>query len=230
MAPKKVLVVLTSHDKIDAINKPTGWYLPEFAHPWKVLSDKNVEFTVVSPKGGAAPLDPGSVEMFKQDPVAASFLENQKPLWEQTQPLKQFVGRAASEFDAIFYPGGHGPMYDLVDDADSVKLIEEFAAAGKVVAAVCHGTIALVNAKQANGEPLLKGKEVTGFTNAEEEAVKLTSAMPFLVEDRVKAVGGNFVQTDAFGNKVVVDGKLITGQNPASATQLGEEIAKAIGA
>ncbi|KAL6876078.1 class I glutamine amidotransferase-like protein [Trichoderma longibrachiatum] len=229
MAPKKVLVVLTSHDKIDKINKPSGWYLPEFAHPWKVLSDKNVEFTVVSPKGGAAPLDPSSVELSKEDAVSVSFLENQKSLWENTLPLKQFVGRSA-DFDALFYPGGHGPMFDLVDDADSIKLIEEFYSAGKVVAAVCHGTIALVNAKQGNGEPLLKGKEVTGFTNAEEEAVKLTSAMPFLLEDRVKAVGANFVQTDVFGNKVVVDGTLITGQNPASASELGEAIAKAIGA
>ncbi|KAL6879150.1 class I glutamine amidotransferase-like protein [Trichoderma novae-zelandiae] len=229
MAPKKVLVVLTSHDKIDSINKPTGWYLPEFAHPWKVLSGKNVEFTVVSPKGGVAPLDPSSVEITKEDPVSVSFLENQKALWEKTLPLKQFVGRSG-EFDAIFYPGGHGPMFDLVDDADSIKLIEEFHNAGKVVSAVCHGTIALVNAKQSNGEPLLKGKEVTGFTNAEEEAVQLTSAMPFLVEDRVKAVGGNFVQTDVFGNKVVVDGTLITGQNPTSASDLGEALAKAIGA
>lgn len=202
---------------------------PEFAHPWKVLSDKNVEFTVVSPKGGAAPLDPSSVELSKEDAVSVSFLENQKSLWENTLPLKQFVGRSA-DFDALFYPGGHGPMFDLVDDADSIKLIEEFYSAGKVVAAVCHGTIALVNAKQGNGEPLLKGKEVTGFTNAEEEAVKLTSAMPFLLEDRVKAVGANFVQTDVFGNKVVVDGTLITGQNPASASELGEAIAKAIGA
>ncbi|KAL7945374.1 class I glutamine amidotransferase-like protein [Trichoderma barbatum] len=228
MAPKKVLVVLTSHDKIDALDRPSGWYLPEFAHPYQVLSGKNVEFTVVSPKGGVSPLDPTSVELTKDDPVSVSFLENNKSLWENTLPLKQFAGRSG-EFDAIFYPGGHGPMYDLVDDADSIALIEEFYNAGKVVSAVCHGTIALVNAK-VNGEPLIKGREVTGFTNAEEDAVQLTSAMPFLVEDRVNAVGGKFVQTHVFGNKVVVDGTLITGQNPPSAGELGEAIAKAIGA
>lgn len=120
-------------------------------------------------------------------------------------------------------------MFDLVDDADSIALIEEFYNAGKIVSAVCHGTIAFVNAK-VNGEYLLKGKEVTGFTNAEEEAVQLTSAMPFLVEDRVNAVGGKFVQAAVFGNKVVVDGTLITGQNPTSASDLGEALAKAIGA
>ncbi|EHK25936.1 uncharacterized protein TRIVIDRAFT_36024 [Trichoderma virens Gv29-8] len=228
MAAKKVLVVLTSHDKIDAINRPTGWYLPEFAHPYHVLSGKNVEFTVVSPKGGVAPLDAGSIELTKEDPVSVAFLNNNKALWENTLPIKQFVGRSG-EFDTIFYPGGHGPMFDLVDDADSIALIEEFYNAGKIVSAVCHGTIALVNAK-VNGEPLIKGKEITGFTNAEEDAVQLTSAMPFLVEDRVIAAGGKFVQTAVFGNKVVVDGTIITGQNPTSASDLGEAIAKAIGA
>ncbi|RFU72735.1 hypothetical protein TARUN_9515 [Trichoderma arundinaceum] len=228
MAPKKVLVVLTSHDKIDAINKPSGWYLPEFAHPYEVFSSKNIDITVVSPKGGVAPLDPTSVELTKEDPVSVSFLENKKALWENTTPLKEFRGRSG-EFDAIFYPGGHGPMFDLVDDADSIALIEEFWNAGKVVSAVCHGTIALVNAK-INGEPLLKGKEVTGFTNAEEDFVKLTSAMPLLVEDKVNAAGGKFVQAEIFGNKVVVDGKLVTGQNPTSASALGQALATAIGA
>ncbi|KAM0258679.1 hypothetical protein ACHAQJ_003687 [Trichoderma viride] len=228
MAVKKVLIVLTSHDKIDAINHPTGWYLPEFAHPYQILSDNNVEVTVASPKGGAAPLDPGSVELSKDDAVSISFFENKKALWENTTPLKQFRGRAG-EFDAIFYPGGHGPMYDLVDDADSIALIEEFWNAGKVVSAVCHGTIALVNAK-INGEPLLKGKEVTGFTNEEEDFIKLTSAMPFLLEDRIIAVGGKFVKAGVFGDKVAVDGQLVTGQNPPSASSLGKALVTAIGA
>ncbi|KAH6611462.1 hypothetical protein Trco_001482 [Trichoderma cornu-damae] len=229
MAPKKVLVVLTSHDKIDAIGRASGWYLPEFAHPYHVLSGKKVQVTVASPKGGVAPLDPSSVELAKDDPVSVSFLENNKALWEETAPLKQFLGRSG-EFDALFYPGGHGPMYDLVDDADSIALAEEFYGSGKVVSAVCHGTIALVNAK-VGGEPLLKGKEVTGFSNDEEDFVKLTGAMPFLLEDRVNAVGGKFVKADGiFGSKVAVDGRLITGQNPASAQALGEALATAIGA
>lgn len=214
MAPK--VLVLTSADKIVKLDKPTGWYLPELAHPHEVLA----------PKGGAAPLDPTSVEMFKADPASANFLDKHKHLWEQTKPLKDFVDRA-SEFDAIFYPGDHGPMYDLVHDKDSIKLIEEFNAAGKSVASVCHGPIALVHAK-ANGQPLLKGRRVTSFTN-EEEIVKLRDAMPFLLEDKVKRVGAHFVAApQPWGEQVVVDGN-ITGQNPASAKGVGEALAKALG-
>ncbi|GFP55597.1 hypothetical protein ACSS6W_009048 [Trichoderma asperelloides] len=228
MAPKKVLVVLTSHDKIDAINKQTGWYLPEFAHPHHILSEHNVQVTVVSPKGGAAPLDEGSVELSKEDAVSMSFFENQKALWENTATIKEFRGRAA-EFDAIFYPGGHGPMYDLVDDADSIALIEEFYRAGKVVSAVCHGTIALVNVK-VDGEHIIKGREITGFTNDEEDFIKLTSAMPLLVEDKVVEAGGKFVKAGVFGDKVAVDGQFVTGQNPVSANSFAKALVTAIGA
>lgn len=196
---------------------------PEFAHPYEVLSPK-AEIVVASPKGGVAPLDPGSVEAF-QDESSQNFLKTK--LWENTTPLKEFVGRS-SEFAAIFYPGGHGPMYDLVDDKDSIALIEEFYKAGKPVAAVCHGSIVLVNAK-ADGKSIIEGRNVTGFTNEEEDAMQLTAAMPFLVEDRMKAVGANFEKVAAFGEKVVVDGQIITGQNPPSARGVGSAIAKAIG-
>lgn len=172
-----------------------------------------------------APLDPGSVQAF-QDESSQNFLKTK--LWENTTPLKEFVGRS-SEFAAIFYPGGHGPMYDLVDDADSIALIEEFYRAGKPVAAVCHGSIVLANVK-IDGKPLVQGRQVTGFTNEEEDIAQLTDAMPFLLEDRLNAVGAKFLKADKpFGEKVVVDGLLITGQNPASANALGEAIAKAIG-
>ncbi|KGQ03419.1 putative chaperone protein HSP31 [Beauveria bassiana D1-5] len=224
MVPK-ILVILTSADKIVKLDKPTGWYLPELAHPYDVLAPK-AELVLASPKGGVAPLDPSSVEAFKNDESSKKFLD--KKLWEKTAPLKDFVGRS-SEFAALFYPGGHGPMYDLVDDKDSIALIEEFYKAGKPVAAVCHGPIVLANVK-INGKPLVEGRSVTGFTNEEESQAGLAEAMPFLLEDRLKAVGAKWTQADKpWGEKVVVDGQIITGQNPASAHAIGVAISKAIG-
>lgn len=201
---------------------------PEFAHPYDVLAPK-AEIVVASPKGGVAPLDPTSVDMFKSDESSVNFLKNNKHVWENTKPLKDFVGRS-SEFDAIFYPGGHGPMFDLVTDPDSIKLVEEFYSAGKPVAAVCHGPIVFRDAK-INGQPLLRGKKVTGFTNVEEDQVKLSDAMPFLLEDELKRVGAHFeAAEEPWGEKIVVDGLIISGQNPASAKGVGEAIVKAIGA
>ena len=198
---------------------------PELAHPYDVLAPK-AELVLASPKGGVAPLDPSSVEVFKNDESSKKFLE--KKLWEKTAPLKDFVGRS-SEFAAIFYPGGHGPMYDLVDDKDSIALIEEFYKAGKPVSAVCHGPIVFANVK-IDGKPLVEGREVTGFTNEEETQAGLNEAMPFLLEDRLKAVGAKWNQAaEAWGEKVVVDGQIITGENPASAHAVGVALAKAIG-
>ncbi|KAI1822224.1 ThiJ/PfpI family protein [Xylaria intraflava] len=231
MAPK-VLVVLTSFGHIEAANKPTGWYLPELSHPYDVLTGAGVEIVTASPKGGVAPLDPASVEMFKEDASAQAFVAKKKPVWEQTQLLSSFRGRAG-EFAAIFYPGGHGPMFDLVDDADSLALIQEFASAGKVVAAVCHGPIVLVNAKGKDGKALLAGKDATGFSNAEEDAVGMSQYMPFLLEDRIKGAGATFKKAEQpWAEYVLVqdDGKLITGQNPGSAKAVGEAILKSIGA
>ncbi|KAF2966455.1 hypothetical protein GQX73_g7089 [Xylaria multiplex] len=231
MAPK-VLVVLTSFGHIEAANKPTGWYLPELSHPYDVLTQAGVEIVTASPKGGVAPLDPASVEMFKADPSAAAFAAEKKAVWEQTAQLASFKGRAG-EFAALFYPGGHGPMFDLVDDKDSIALIEEFAAKGKPVAAVCHGPVVFVNAKRADGKALLAEKEVTAFSNAEEDAVDLSKYMPFMLEDRIKAVGGIYKKAEQpWGELVLVQdgGKLITGQNPASAKGVGEAILRAISA
>ncbi|TDZ65280.1 Glyoxalase 3 [Colletotrichum trifolii] len=227
MAPK-VLVVLTSCDKTDT-GKPIGWYLPELAHPYDVLKEAGAEFTFVSPKGGVAPLDQASVEMFANDPSSVNFLNNHKEIWEKTELLSNYVGRA-SEFDAIFYPGGHGPMFDLAFDADSHKLIAEFAAQGKPVSAVCHGPGALVNAKTNDGKYLLEGRNATGFSNTEEDQAGFTPEMNFLLENRIKEVGGSYSTADApWGEKVVVDGYVITGQNPASAKGVGLAIAKALG-
>lgn len=156
------------------------------------------------------------------------FYETEKELWAQTQPLQNFKGRAA-EFDAIFYPGGHGPMFDLVDDKDSQQLISEFYTAGKIVAAVCHGPIVFVNVK-IEGKPFLQGRQVTGFSNEEEDIIGLTSAMPQLLEDEVKKSGAIYVKAEKpWSEKVVVDGQLITGQNPASAAAVGSALAQALG-
>lgn len=227
MAPK-ILVVLTSHDQMGNTGKPTGWYLPELAHPYDVFVKAGAELAFASPKGGVAPLDPVSVDMFKDD-SSVNFLNNHKNLWETTKPLSEFAD-AADKFDAVFYPGGHGPMFDLATDAASHKLIADFASKGKVVSAVCHGPAVFVNVKLADGTHLLKGKEVTGFSNVEEDQVQLSSAMPFMLETELdKASGGKYVKAaEPWGEKVVVAGNVITGQNPASAHAIGEAIVKAL--
>ncbi|KAF2451758.1 class I glutamine amidotransferase-like protein [Karstenula rhodostoma CBS 690.94] len=227
MAPK-ILFVLTSHNKLGSLDKPTGWYLPELAHPYHVLHSKT-DITVASPKGGEAPLDPASVEAAKDD-VSVDFLNNNSSVWKTTQKLDDFIGKAA-DFDAIFYVGGHGPMFDLVDSPTSQQLIREFWEAGKIVSAVCHAPAVFYNAKLSDGSLLVAGKEVTAFTNVEEEQAGLTDAVPFLPEDALqKASGGKFVKAaEPWGEKLVVSGRLITGQNPASATAVGEAIAKALG-
>ncbi|KAI1117654.1 DJ-1/PfpI family protein [Nemania sp. NC0429] len=229
MAPK-VLVVLTSIDRIEAADKPTGWYLTEFSHPYDILVGAGVEIITASPKGGIAPLEPASVAAAKDDASAQAFLSQKRAVWEQTQRLSNFRGRA-DEFAALFYPGGHGPMFDLVDDGDSIAVIEEFVAKGKPVAAVCHGPVVFVNAKKPDGTPLLAGREATGFSNAEEDVIGMSKFMPFLLEDRIRSVGATFRKAgDPWGELVVVEdgGKLITGQNPASAKGVGEAIVKAI--
>ncbi|KAJ4174550.1 hypothetical protein NW754_004968 [Fusarium falciforme] len=189
----KVLVVLTSADKVPKTGKQIGWYLPELAHPFHVLNPL-VELVYASPKGGVSPLDPVSVDLFKDDSVCKDFLENHTSVWENTTKLSDFAGRA-SEFDAIFYPGGHGPMVDLADDQHSKDLLRDFHSQGKVISAVCHGPAALVNATTAAGEPLLKGVKVTGFDNVGEEMFQFTEDMDFSLEDKLGQVsGGKYVK------------------------------------
>jgi len=225
--PTKVLVVLTSHSKLGDTGKATGWYLSELAHPYDVLTREGLTLTLASPKGGEAPLDPASINT-SADFASQTFLRDQSHLWEKTERLSSFAGRSG-EFAAIFYPGGHGPMFDLASDDTSQDLIAEFARAGKVVAAVCHGSGALIG---VNAGEFLKGKRVTGFSNAEEEAVGLEKAVPFSLEDRLReAVGekGAYEKAEElWAVKVVVDGKLITGQNPASANGVAEAIVQAV--
>lgn len=234
MAPK-VLIVLTSQNEIPSLKKPTGWYLPEFAHPHEVLHTKT-ELTIASPKGGEAPLDPASVEMFKADATSTTFLNEQKALWTNTHKLSDILPRAG-EFDALFYVGGHGPMFDLTEDPTSLALIQTFASAKKPVAAVCHGPCVFLNATTPSGTPLISGAEVTGFSNEEEDQAQLSAAMPFMLETELDRVsGGHYVKAaEPWGLKVVesktagIGGPLITGQNPASATAVGEAILKALG-
>jgi len=229
MAPK-VLFVLTSHDKMGNTGNPTGWYLPEFAHPYEVLAP-HTEITIASPLGGAAPLDPSSVEAFKSDAVSVKFLKDRESLWKNTEKLSSFLGMAG-EFEAIFFVGGHGPMFDLATDETSHKLLNEFYTHNKIISAVCHGPAALTHVKLPSGGYLLDGQPVTGFSNTEEDAVGLSSAMPFSLEDKLnEATGGKFEKAkEDWSSHVVVarGGRLITGQNPASAGPLGEKVYEAI--
>ena len=211
----KVLIVLTSHDQLGTTGRKTGFWLEELAAPYYAFKDAGAEVVLASPKGGQPPLDPKSNEpafqtdlthRFEADPAATAQLATTVRLDSVTQ----------SDFDAVFYPGGHGPLWDLAEDRDSIALIESFLAADKPVALVCHAPGVLRHVETPEGKPLVAGKQVTGFTNTEEEAVGLTKIVPFLVEDELKDKGGVFSRGDDWGSYVVSDGRLITGQNPAS--------------
>ena len=219
----KILMVLTSHDQLGNTGKKTGFWLEEFAAPYFAFKDAGVQLTLASPKGGQPPLDPKSdepdaqteaTERFRKDSAAQSALAS-------TVVLSSVK---ADDYDAIFYPGGHGPLWDLAEDKHSIALIEAFYMAGKPVAAVCHAPGVLRHAKGADGQPLVKGKKVTGFTNSEEEAVQLTHVVPFLVEDELKAKGGIYSKGPDWASYVLTDGLLLTGQNPASSQAAAEAL------
>lgn len=221
----KILMVLTSHNQLGNTGKPTGFWLEEFAAPYYVFHDAGLEIALASPKGGQPPLDPKSDEPDAQTDATRRFRADavaQKRL-ATTQKL---AAVSVDEFDAVFYPGGHGPLWDLAEDPISIKLIEQVWAAGKPVGAVCHAPGVLRQVKTPDGSLLVKGKRVTGFTNSEEEGVGLTAIVPFLVEDELKKAGGLFERTDDWGEYAVVDGHLVTGQTPASSTVAAEELVK----
>ncbi len=220
-----ILIVLTSHDQLGDTGKKTGFWLEEFAAPYFVLKDAGVALTVASPKGGQPPLDPKSeipefqtelTQRFRTDTTAQAELTNTKKLADMS----------ANDFDAVFYPGGHGPMWDMPDNATSIALIEAFVKTDKPVAAVCHAPVAFVNVRGKDGEYLIKGKRVTGFTNTEEEAMHLTRVVPFLLEERLKERGGIYSKADNWVPYVQVDGRLVTGQNPASSGPTAAELLK----
>ena len=219
----KILMVLTSHDQLGDTGKKTGFWLEEFAAPYFAFKDAGAQLTLASPKGGQPPLDPKSDEpdaqteatdRFNKDPAAKSALAS-------TALLNSV---RVEDYDAVFYPGGHGPLWDLAEDTFSIALIEAFIKAGKPVAAVCHAPGVLRHVKGADGQPLVKGKRVTGFTNSEEEAVQLTNVVPFLVEDMLKEKGGIYSKGDDWASYVLTDGLLITGQNPASSEAAAEAL------
>lgn len=223
----KVLIVLTSHSELGNTGKKTGFWIEEFAAPYYKLRDAGADITLASPKGGQPPIDPKSAEPESQTEATRRF-DKDEALKKQLAATKKLSEVSAADFDAIFYPGGHGPMWDLNKDPQSIALIEDFWKAGKPVAAVCHAPSALLQVKDQKGEPLVKGKKVTGFTNEEEDAVQLTNVVPFLLEDELKNKGGIYSKKEKFASYVVQDGMLITGQNPASSEGVAETLLKVL--
>ena len=221
----KILMVLTSHDKLGDTGHKTGFWMEEFAAPYYIFKDQDIEVTLASPKGGQPPVDPKSdapdfqtpaVERFRKDAASQELLAHTRRL-DAVNP---------SDFDAVFYPGGHGPLWDLAEDKTSIALLEAFFKQRKPMGLVCHAPSVLRYAKRENGEPMVKGKRVTGFSNAEEAAVQLTDVVPFLVEDMLKSNQGLYSKGPDWGEHVAVDGNLLTGQNPASSAAVAEEMIK----
>jgi putative intracellular protease/amidase len=219
----KILMILTSHDQLGTTGQKTGFWLEEFAAPYYVFKDAKVDITVASPKGGEPPLDPKSDEpdfetdatrRFKKDTDAQAVLAKTLVL----------ANISAADYDAVFYPGGHGPLWDLAEDRHSIELIETMFADGKSVAAVCHAPAVFRHTQGPDGSPLIEGKSVTGFSNSEEEAVQLTEIVPFLLEDELVAKGGNYSKSSDWHPYVIIDGNLITGQNPASSEQTAQAV------
>jgi putative intracellular protease/amidase len=224
----KILMVLTSHDQLGNTGRKTGFWLEEFAAPYFVFRDAGVDLTLASPKGGQPPVDPKSdlpenqtpaMARFKKDDVAQKALAN----------TRRLADMKAEDFDTVFYVGGHGPMWDLAESADSIALLESFYNSDKPIALVCHSPGTLRHVKY-EGEPLVKGKRVTGFTNEEEEEVKLTKVVPFLVEDELKRLGAKFEKVPNWQPFSIVDGRLVTGQNPASSTSAAQSLRKLLAA
>ncbi|UTS81845.1 type 1 glutamine amidotransferase domain-containing protein [Phaeobacter piscinae] len=219
----KILMVLTSHDKLGDTGEKTGFWLEEFAAPYYALKDAGADITLASPKGGQPPLDPKSddesaqtdaTRRFKEDTAAQDALANTKVLAE----IKD------DGFDAVFYPGGHGPLWDLAEDADSRRLIEAFAHSDRPIGAVCHAPAVFRHTKDADGAPLVQGKRVTGFSNSEEDGVGLTDVVPFLVEDMLAENGATYEKGDDWASFAITDGKLVTGQNPASSEEAAKQL------
>jgi putative intracellular protease/amidase len=221
---KKILFVLTSHEDLGDTGKKTGFWTEELAAPYYALADQGAEITLASPKGGQPPIDPKSEDPDAQTDATRRMAED-KELLGKLSNTTILSDIKMEDYDAVFYPGGHGPLWDLAEDATSQKLIVDFYKAEKPVAFVCHAPGVLKNVK-VDGEYLVKGKNVTGFTNTEEEAVQLTDIVPFLVEDMLKENGGNYSKLGDWSPYAVVDGRLITGQNPASSEKVAEELLK----
>jgi len=218
----RVVMVLTSHSELGNTGEKTGFWLEEFAAPYYTFVDAGVDVVIAAPEPGAPPVDPRSQEPENQTEATARFQNDADAQAKLANPLP-LEQVSVDEADALFFPGGHGPMWDLASSDPTAKVVEAFYAQGKVIGAVCHGPAALVNAKTPQGDSILQGKKLTAFTNAEEQAVQLDQVVPFALETRLRDLGGDFSQAQPFQSHVVTDGTLVTGQNPPSsaATALG---------
>ena len=225
---KKILMVLTSHSALGDTGKKTGFWLEEFAAPYYVFLDAGAEITLASPQGGQPPLDPKSDDPDAQTEATRRFKADAAAQKALAHTLK-LADMSAASFDAVFYPGGHGPLWDLAEDKTSIALIEQLLAAGKPVAAVCHAPAVLRHPKDADGQPVVRNRNVTGFTNTEEAAAGLTDIVPFLVEDMLKKNGGQYSKAGDWQPHVLTDGLLITGQNPASSEPAAQALLKKLG-
>jgi len=223
----KILIVLTSHSELGNTGKKTGFWIEEFAAPYYVFKEAGAEITIASPKGGQPPIDPSSDTPDNQTPATIRF-KSDTELQRTLSNSLELSTVSVDDFDGIFYPGGHGPLWDLTNNADSIKLIESFWKSKKPIAAVCHAPSVLLHVKNEKDELILKGKNVTGFTNSEEEAVHLNTIVPFLLEDELKKSGANYSKKENWASYVVKDGLLITGQNPASSEAAAKELIKAL--
>jgi len=214
----KILMVLTSHDKLGQTGKKTGFWLEELAAPYFAFKEAGADITIASPKGGQPPLDPKSDEPMFQTDLTRRFKADETAMSQLAQTVR-LDSVDQKDFDTVFYPGGHGPLWDLAEDRNSINLIEAFIAADKPIALVCHAPGVLRHVKNPDGTPFVKGRRLTGFTNGEERAVELDKIVPFLVEDELLGLGAEFSKVQNWGVHTVVDGRLITGQNPASSAK-----------
>ena len=221
----KILIVVTSHNQLGNTGKITGYYLPEVAHPYVALAEKGFQIDIASPKGGKAPLDPNSINA--ADKVSTSFYENKKTRGQLDNTLK-LSDIDPSQYSAVLYAGGHGTMFDFRNNQTIDSLNRAIYEKGGVVSAVCHGPAALLSTKLSNGKYLVAGKNVAGFSDAEEEAAGLTQVMPYLLEQELKKLGAKYSKADFWKSHVVVDGRLVTGQNPASAGEVGVKLAEVV--
>jgi len=220
---KKILMVLTSHDKLGDTGAKTGFWVEEFAAPYYAFIDAGVGVTLASPQGGQAPIDPTS-ELADFQTAATERYFSDDSAQQAVASTTELAQVNAADFDGVFYPGGHGPLWDLTDNSQSIALIEAFLAAQKPVATVCHSTAAILNVKDSNDDFVIKGKAVTGFSNSEEAAVELTDVVPFLLEDELIKRGGDYQRTDDWNAFAVQDGLIISGQNPASSTLAAQKL------
>ncbi len=221
----KILFVLTSHSQLGQTDQKTGFWIEEFATPYYLLADAGAEITIASPIGGQPPVDPKSEDKDAQTPSTLRFYKDIDVINKVAYSLKLST-IDAKEYDAVFYPGGHGPLWDLANDKTSIKLIEDFYNTQKPIAFVCHAPAALVHVKAENGQPLVKGKKVTGFSDTEEEAVGLTKVVPFLLEQELKKLGAHYSKGANWTTFTQQDGLLITGQNPGSSEEVAQLLLK----